>query len=181
MERLRMELERHANEQFCLARWKIASVAVFIITGLGWYPGMNEKPGTLTGVLILHFTGFLCAYIDSLYYRRGSATHAIASVMRNCSGKGEEVETERKYERFVKKLRDEKRYFLADYILQFISTIVFTIGSAVIGYIAYNSTKEYNSWLLTIPGAALAINIVMFVVYEAKRRYFIDLKREVVE
>ena len=171
MDSLRQELERHASESFSLARWKLTIVAVFTITGLGWNFQLAGKLEDLAGLLILYSTGFLCAYIDSLFYRRGSATHAIAAGIRQYSGDEKDAKAEKVYEQVIEKFRVENRYFLSDYILQFIASVVFSVGPAVLGYIAYKSVASAQLSLIAIPVAALLTNIIMFVIYRMKRNY----------
>lgn len=171
VERLRLELERHATEAFSLARWKITAVTVLIVTGLGWNVELPGKPSGLAGLLILYSTGFLCAYIDSLFYRRGSATHAIAAFLRKGSGPGDSAAVEARWEQWSENLRKKGKYFLPDFILQFMASLVFSVGPAVLGFIAYDPVAKNHAPLLIIPFLALALNVIMFAAYHRKRQF----------
>lgn len=162
---LRNELDRLADERFNLVRWKFVSVAVFVIAALGW--GDIKPTSQLSGLLLLCCTGFLCAYTDSLFYRRGTATHVIAKFLREHQGADSESLLTRDYERLVNTCRHDGMFFLSDHVFQFIASAIFSIGPTSLGIIAYK--EMWDPWFALIPLAALAINFIMFVVYRKKR------------
>jgi hypothetical protein len=166
---LREELERHASESFSLVKWKLVVVSAFVVTGLGWNLGRVEPPSPEARLLILYSAGYLCAYIDSLFYRRGTATHAIAAAIRNRISDAAVASVDADYEAFVERLRQRGLYFLSDHILQFVSSLVFTIGSAALAWGAYRDTALDRWWWLAVPTVAVVLNVLMFVLYARRR------------
>ena len=86
---LKQEINQLNNDNFNLAKWKLAAVSSFALVGLGASErlGMDSK----TGLLLLCVVGFLCAYIDTLYYRRATAIHIIAGYLRAYAGQDAEL------------------------------------------------------------------------------------------
>ena len=51
------------------------------------------------------------------------------------------------------------------------ASLVFSIGPAILGYIAYDPVAKDHAPLLIIPLLALALNVIMFAAYRRKRKF----------
>jgi hypothetical protein len=168
---LRQELDRLANEAFSLATWKLVAIAAFVVAGLGWG---GTKPSPQSGLLLLCSTGFLCAYTDCLFYRRGTATHIIASFLRRCPETERQTPFIRAYERFTEDCRRKGRFFQSNHVLQFVTSGVFSLGPPIMGYFAYKA--DWSWYFAFIPATAFGLNLIMFMLYCRKRSRIQALK-----
>ena len=81
---LKEEINQLSADTLSLAKWKIVTVSAFAAFGLGW--SKESSPDPHSAVLLLYSVGFLCAYIDSIYYRRTTTVHSIAAYLRTYGG-----------------------------------------------------------------------------------------------
>lgn len=156
---LKEEINHLAGQIFDLAKWKLIVVGSFALVGLGWG---EIKPDETTGLLLLYSVGYLCAYLDSLYFRRATVIHVIASYLRGYEGKDAEMKELREYENIVSEVRDKNQFFISDSVPQFAASLIFTIGLPLMGMIRYQ--READS-LLIIPIVATLLSISLFVAY----------------
>ncbi len=163
---LKEEINQLSDQIFKLAQWKLIVVGSFAVVGLGWG---DIKADQNTGSLLLCSVGFLCAYIDSLYYRRAMSIHVIASFLREYQGDDEEMKELKKYENIVNEKRTERgSTIISDKWPQFISSIVFTIVLPIVSVLQKNTAIA--GWLILITVIALLLNIILFVLYTINRK-----------
>ena len=99
---LKEEINQLACEIFELAKWKLIMVGSFALVGLG----LGEiKPDDTTGLLLLYSVGYLCTYVDSLYYRRVTVIHVISGYLRGYRGEDMETKELRDFEIAIGKTR----------------------------------------------------------------------------
>jgi hypothetical protein len=174
---LKEEINQLGAQITNLATWKLIAVGTFAVVGLlGWDNIVTDKK---TGPLLLYSVGYLCAYIDCLYYRRATAIHVIAGYLRTYNGKDDEMVELCRYEKTVEIIRGKpsffkcKRggFFLSDKWPQFAASLLFTIGLPILSLVRYGCIREFiRDWKLAIPIVALVLHILLFILYEMKRK-----------
>ncbi|MDZ4849543.1 MAG: hypothetical protein SGI77_09625 [Pirellulaceae bacterium] len=168
---LKEEINQLASEIFDLAKWKLIVVGSFALVGLGWG---DIKPEDTTGLLLLYSVGYLCTYVDSLYYRRVSVIHVIAGYLRGYRDDDAETKELRDFEIAIGRIRINGVFFISNRWPQFVASLVFTMGLSVMGMIRY---KQAADWLLVIPVTAVILIVSLFVSYGRNRRGLIAINK----
>lgn len=169
---LKEEINELGARILSLAKWKLIAVASFVVAGLGWSDFVPEqKTGTegQTGLLLLYCVGYLCAYVDNLFYRHATVIHIIAKYLRTYSGNDPETLELRSYERAVNNERKRYQIFIPDYWPQFVASLTFTVGAPILGHLRY-PTEAFRWSMGLIPIIAIGINLALFWAFTRNRR-----------
>lgn len=159
----RQEILQLSAQIFDLAKWKLIAVSSVALVGLGWGA---IQPGASSRFLLLCSAGFLCAYLDSLYYRRAMSIHVLAAFIRRRAGTEPGWGSAGAYEDYVNVLRQDGGMYVSDRWPQFLASLVFTAGLPLLGLALVSPA---NAWGLLIAGLALVLNIGLFVRYGRDR------------
>lgn len=166
---LKEEINQLGSQITHLATWKLIAVGTFAAVGLlGWDNIQTDKK---TGPLLLCCVGYLCAYIDSLYYRRATAIHVIAGYLRVYTGSDDDMRELCRYERAIRHIRKRSGFFLSDLWPQFVASLVFTLGLPGLAVIRYTYCPD-DWWIHLVPIVAVAfvLQIALFSVFIWKRK-----------
>lgn len=169
---LKEEINQLGEQITNLATWKLIAVGTFAVVGLlGWDNIVTDKK---TGPLLLYSVGYLCAYIDSLYYRRATAIHVIAGYLRSYSGNDIEMQELCEYEKYVENIRNRSSrtksgFFLSDQWPIVGASLLFTLGLPILAKVRYG-VALFDKLPLTMVGMALALQIALFVIYIIKKK-----------
>ena len=173
MKILKEEINQHATSLLDLAKWKLVTVAAVAVAGLGW---SDVKPDSETGLLLLYSVGFVCAYIDTLFYQRNTAIHVLASYLRSYQGKETILIELRSYEEYVNEYRKAKSLLFFSFRWpQFIYSMLFSIGLPILGYLRYSPQPDAR---LALAAIAILTNVVLYAVYSVHRRELVTKTKE---
>lgn len=181
MDLLKQEINQHGTALLDLAKWKLIAVGAVAVVGLGWsgiVPGGRDlKVPESDALLILYSVGFLCSYIDVLFYQKNTAIHVIASYLRQYSGSNATLQELSLYETYVGVFRRTRGIFFFSYRWpQFAFSLLFTVGLAVLGYIKYGN--EENLYLLAVAGVAVILNVALYFLYTKHRAQLISTVKD---
>lgn len=174
MKILKEEINQLSSDILDIFKWKVTIIASFAGLGLGWVGWGVQNLDTSTGVYLLSFVGFLCAYMDSIYYRRTATIHAIAKYLREYSGNDKEMIELKKFEQTMSEYRNKGLFYISDRWPQFIASMIFAIGLPLLGML---QKKQFSYIPFFISILALTLNIILFMYYNLRRKMLRDIKK----
>jgi hypothetical protein len=171
------EAKLHEAESFSLMKWKLIVVGSLAIAGFAWCDHN-------AALLLLSFTGSLCAYVDAMYYRRAIAVHMAAAFERW----EEQAEARNDYADFVNGVHASNRlYTFESPLIPWLSVIP---AIALPAAAATRISPDMRRSLIQSPVAVLSLAVALtglWVVgwlwrrYKEERWYFLNMGPERVE
>ncbi len=93
----------YETDNSSLSKWKLVVVGVLLLAGLGWCDPHSA-------LLMLSFTGLLCAYVDAMCYRRSIAAHMNAAFAKS----GNQAESRNDWSHFVNGVHASNRSYAVE-------------------------------------------------------------------